>query len=106
MASIEMLLTLPADENLVAQIERRLAVNAEVLRWSPQSPQPETMHLIVAVAGLAASATGAFEDLLAIRQLLKEQHLAERSRITTASGEHRSFAEIDEPFLKQLLRIV
>lgn len=105
MASTEMLLTLPADETLVAQIERRLAVNAEVMRWSPQKPRPETINLIVAVAGLAASVTGAFEDLLAIKQLLQEQQLAKQALITASSGERCSFAELDEPFLKQLLRI-
>ncbi len=105
MAATEMLLTLPADETLVAQIEHRLAVNAEVVRWSPQDPRPETINLIVAVAGLATSATGAFEDLLAIKQLLSEQQLSERAQITASSGEQRSFASLDEPFLKQLLRI-
>jgi hypothetical protein len=105
MASTEMLITLPADEDLVAQITRRLSVNAEVVRWFPQKPSPETISLIIAVAGLAASATGAFEDLLAVKQLLQEQHQAAYAHITASSGEQRCFTDLDELFLKHLLRL-
>jgi hypothetical protein len=102
-------ITLPADEPLAAQVEQRLTPHAEVMRPPPQTLSLETIALIASIAASGASISAAgveiVKHLLEIKQLLIEQGKADQAQIASPTGETRTFAEVDDAFLHQLLGI-
>jgi hypothetical protein len=109
-------ITLPADEPLAAQVEQRLAPHAEVMRPPPQTLSLEAIELIASIAASGASIAATAvsiahmkaemrKTLLEIKQLLIEQGKADQARLSTPAGETRTFAEMDDAFLHQLLGI-
>jgi hypothetical protein len=111
-----LMITLPADEALAAQLEQRLARHAEVMRPPPQTLSLETIALLASIgASLATIATTrasiahtkaeTVKTLLEIKQMLQEQGRADEVRIGPATGPTRSLADADEAFLKQLLGV-
>lgn len=118
-----LLITLPADEALAAQLEQRLTRHAQVMRPPPQTLLLETIALIVSigasVAAIRASqaateATRAsikqtqvetLKTLLEIQTMLQEQGRAAQVKIGSPAVPARSLADADEAFLKTLLGV-
>jgi|GEM_PF-5062610 len=111
-----LMITLPADEALAAQLEQRLARHAEVMRQPPETLSLEAIFLIVSIgasgagimaagAATVASVTEFIKNILEIRQLLIQQGRAAEVRIGPPTGPARSLADADEAFLKQLLGV-
>jgi hypothetical protein len=109
-------ITLPADEPLAAQVEQRLDPHAEVMRPPPQTLSLETIALIATIGASVATMADAYasikqskletlKTLLEIKQLLIEQGKADQARLSTPAGETRTFADMDDAFLHQLLGI-
>lgn len=105
MPATEILITLPADDALVAQVEQELARHADVMRPPPQVLSIDSIELIAQFVEIAAGSAAAVKTLLEIREMLTRQGKAEQARIATPAGEERSFADADEAFLKELLGI-
>lgn len=111
-----LMITLPADEALAAQLEQRLARHAEVMRPPPQALNLEMIALLVSIvaslttiaanrAGIAHTKAETLKTLLEIKQMLAEQGRAAEVRIGVPTGPTRSLADADEAFLKQLLGV-
>lgn len=118
-----LMITLPADEALAAQLEQRLARHAEVMRQSPQVLMLETIALIASIAATSAAAAASvaairasqasvaqtrvetLKTLLEIKQLLAAQGHADQVKIGTPAIPARSLADADESFLKTLLAL-
>jgi hypothetical protein len=104
-----LMIMLPNDETLAAQVEQSLAPHAEVMRPPPQTLSLETIALIAAIgasgASIAAASTEIVKHLLEIKQLLIEQGKADQAQIGSPATGTRTFAAADETFLKQLLGV-
>jgi hypothetical protein len=105
MPATEILITLPADESLAAEVEQELAHHATVMRPPPQVLSIDSIELLAQIVNIAADSTAAIKTLLEIKAMLTRRGQAEQARIATPAGEERSFAEADEAFLKELLEI-
>lgn len=128
MEPIHLLLTLPAEDDLIAEVAQRLARHGDVQFPPPQADRFShtldagilftTLSAIItagaavvsslaaanaARAAAEASCADTVKTLLEIQQLLDERGQAELAQIGTSRADMISFDQVDAAFLQELL---